>query len=55
MPKLSLRSHRKLMLQRALEMQRMHPNPSSFETLIAWLTEKLEQSPSRKKKRGEGR
>jgi hypothetical protein len=44
MPKLTLRSHRKLMLQRALEMRRSHPNPASFDALIVWLTEKLERT-----------
>lgn len=50
MPKLTLRSHRKLMLQRALEMRRSHPNPESFDALIAWLMEKLERAPSAKSK-----
>lgn len=55
MPKLSLRSYRKLMLQRALEMQRTHRDPASFDVLIAWLTEKLKQSLGRNKKHREGR
>jgi hypothetical protein len=42
MSKLTLRAYRKLMLERALEMQRSHPNPASFDALIAWLTTKLE-------------
>jgi hypothetical protein len=42
MAKLTLRAHRKLMLQRALEMRRLHQNPASFDELIAWLKEKLE-------------
>jgi hypothetical protein len=42
MAKLTLRAHRKLMLQRALEMRRLHQNPASFDALIAWLKEKLE-------------
>ncbi len=43
MSKLTLRAHRKLMLERALEMRRVHPNPASFDALIAWLKEKLDK------------
>jgi hypothetical protein len=43
MAKLTLRAHRKLMLQRALEIRRLHQNPASFDALIAWLKEKLER------------
>jgi hypothetical protein len=40
---MTLTEHRKIMLERVLKMQLGHPQPESFESLIAWLKMKLEK------------
>jgi hypothetical protein len=40
---MTLTTHRKIMLERALKIQLEHPQPESFESLIAWLKMKLEK------------
>jgi hypothetical protein len=41
--KMTLTEHRQLMLDRVLKIQLEHPQPESFESLIAWLKSKLEK------------
>ncbi len=48
---MTLTAHRKIMLERTLKMQLGHPQPESFESLIAWLKMKLEKRLKAKKKK----
>ncbi len=48
-PKMTLTEHRQLMLNRVLKIQLEHPEPESFESLIAWLKMKLEKRVKTKK------
>jgi hypothetical protein len=47
---MTLTTHRKIMLKRALTIQLEHPQPETFESLIAWLKMKLEKRVKAKKK-----
>jgi hypothetical protein len=47
---MTLTKHRKIMLERVLKIQLEHPQPESFESLIAWLKIKLEKQGRAKKK-----
>jgi hypothetical protein len=47
---MTLTEHRKIMLERTLKIQLGHPQPETFESLIAWLRNKLEKRVKTKKK-----
>jgi hypothetical protein len=40
---MTLTAHRKIMLERVLKIQLEHPQPETFESLLAWLKMKLEK------------
>lgn len=48
---MTLTEHRKIMLERTLKIQLEHPQPESFESLIAWLKSKLEKRMKAPKKK----
>ncbi len=48
---MTLTEHRKIMLARTLKLQLEHPQPETFESLIAWLKTKLEKRVKTQKKK----